>query len=137
MQDKARQRKIANEMLEYSQEPHRSRYFLVSKILWNIDSSTMYSHSTDSLFMMPVCLPHSMSFQRTSQCIQFLHLSTITPVTTGSCLLHNHGILPRFLTDADLGRQTRLPKGRTNSVAVFQRIIHWNQVSMKRPIMMQ
>jgi hypothetical protein len=50
-------KKLENGMLEFSQGPYRSRYFLVDKRTAITDSSTMSNRSTRSLFVTRGCHP--------------------------------------------------------------------------------
>jgi len=124
--------KLARGMLEHSQRPYRSRYFLVPKKNPGEYRFINDMQPLNGVTIRDAGMPPSVD--------EFSEDFAMYPILTSVdyCSGYNQlllDILSRdltaFLTDAGLVRQTRLPQGWTNSVVVFQRAIakvHWKQI---------
>ena len=124
--------KLANGMLEHSQGPYRSRYFLVLK-----KNPEEYRFINDMQPLNKVTIRDAgmpPSVDEFSEDFAMYPILTSVDYYSGyNQLLLDKGSrdLTTFLTDAGLVKQTRLPQGWTNSVACFQRVIvkvHWKQM---------
>ena len=136
--------KLARGMLEHSQAPYRSRFFLVPKE--NSSKSSVESSgksSGDYRFindMQPLNAVTIRDAGMPPSVDEFSEDFAMYPILTSVDYYSGYNQLSldaqsrdltSFLTDAGLVRQTRLPQGWTNSVAVFQRAIvkvHWKQI---------
>ena len=124
--------KLASGMLEHSQGPYRSRYFLVPK-----KEPGEYRFINDMQPLNGVTIRDAgmpPSVDEFSEDFAMYPIVTSVDYYSGYnqlSLAMQSRDLTAFLTDAGLVRQTRLPQGWTNSVAVFQRVIvkvHWKQI---------
>ena len=124
--------KLANGMLEFSDGPYRSRYFLVKK-----------KNPGEFRFINDVQLLNGVTIRDSGMppsVDEFSEDFAGYPIT--SAIDHYSGYnqilldkisrdLTAFLTALGLVRNTRLPQGWTNSVAVFQRVmakVHYRQI---------
>jgi RNase H-like domain found in reverse transcriptase/Integrase zinc binding domain len=115
-------------ILEHSQGPYRSRYFLVSKKTgqWRLINDVQ---PLNAITIKESGMPPSVD--------EFSEDFAEYPITTAIDYFSGYyeiGLHPKsrdmtaFMTDVGLMRITRLPQGWTNSVSTFQRVIskvHW------------
>jgi hypothetical protein len=127
MQEEATQQvkeKLANGLLESSQGPYRSRYFLVEKKAsgtWRFinDVQPLNKATIRDAGMPP-------SVDEFSEDFAGYPITSAIDYSSGYFqipLARESRDLTVFLTDLGLLRNTRLPQGWTNSVAAFQRTI--------------
>ncbi len=124
--------KLASGILEYSQGPYRSRYFLVAKKTpgeWRFinDVQPLNRVTIRDSGMPPSVDEFSEEFAGFPITSSIDYFSSFHEISLAR-VSHD---LTAFLTALGLVRLTRMPQGWTNSVAVFQRImgkVHFRQI---------